>query len=584
MEGLRMKKTRILFSLLALSLVVTGCKNTPSGSVSKTSDTSVTTEGSAPTINGVLDEVSINLGESWNALAGVTATDDTDGDLTAFIEISSIPAIVNNDGVLTPEERGDYFITYSVTNSLNLTTEAYTTLTVLAAKPTERLFREFELSQTKSFDQNGWELVTTGAGVATIDDSQNALIVEIETHSSEPSDIKLVKEGLAFEASTNYILKFHTNVTEFNFTLELYNGETLTKSVPLNFDSAQGIHLATFTVEEAISDAKLAILLSGSANETLPYVVLYLINLLMEDTSGEGNVLLDENFLSAESWGKTTFDGASATLTVADGALSLDMSYASNNNPWTLNLFRNTGQRILRNEMYKVIIDIETEKNQFYELCIEDSRLDWQVRAGFKDGTLTAGTSTIEFTFKASIAIDNVFIKLALGRGSAATNVIKLTRFTFLSMSTVVDSADFTAIYSKVPWILSHDGDGDGSVTTTATSLIYNITAFGNVDWHNKIAFEGITLPANASYKFTYSLKGSTPGKVQFIVNRQGEWNPLINVTQEFTNEAVTYTFEIPQKLFSETKVDIFFQFGGFSENIAPMTIELSEVKIWELV
>ena len=120
-----MKKTRILFSLLALSLVVTGCKNTPSGSVSKTSDTSVTTEGSAPTINGVLDEVSINLGESWNALAGVTATDDTDGDLTAFIEISSIPAIVNNDGVLTPEERGDYFITYSVTNSLNLTTEAY---------------------------------------------------------------------------------------------------------------------------------------------------------------------------------------------------------------------------------------------------------------------------------------------------------------------------------------------------------------------------------------------------------------------------------------------------------------------------
>ncbi len=579
-----MKKTRILFSLLALSLVVTGCKNTPSGSVSKTSDTSVTTEGSAPTINGVLDEVSINLGESWNALAGVTATDDTDGDLTAFIEISSIPAIVNNDGVLTPEERGDYFITYSVTNSLNLTTEAYTTLTVLAAKPTERLFREFELSQTKSFDQNGWELVTTGAGVATIDDSQNALIVEIETHSSEPSDIKLVKEGLAFEASTNYILKFHTNVTEFNFTLELYNGETLTKSVPLNFDSAQGIHLATFTVEEAISDAKLAILLSGSANETLPYVVLYLINLLMEDTSGEGNVLLDENFLSAESWGKTTFDGASATLTVADGALSLDMSYASNNNPWTLNLFRNTGQRILRNEMYKVIIDIETEKNQFYELCIEDSRLDWQVRAGFKDGTLTAGTSTIEFTFKASIAIDNVFIKLALGRGSAATNVIKLTRFTFLSMSTVVDSADFTAIYSKVPWILSHDGDGDGSVTTTATSLIYNITAFGNVDWHNKIAFEGITLPANASYKFTYSLKGSTPGKVQFIVNRQGEWNPLINVTQEFTNEAVTYTFEIPQKLFSETKVDIFFQFGGFSENIAPMTIELSEVKIWELV
>ncbi|OQA78408.1 MAG: Carbohydrate binding domain protein [Tenericutes bacterium ADurb.Bin239] len=579
-----MKKTRILFSLLALSLVVTGCKNTPSGSVSKTSDTSVTTEGSAPTINGVLDEVSINLGESWNALAGVTATDDTDGDLTAFIEISSIPAIVNNDGVLTPEERGDYFITYSVTNSLNLTTEAYTTLTVLAAKPTERLFREFELSQTKSFDQNGWELVTTGAGVATIDDSQNALIVEIETHSSEPSDIKLVKEGLAFEASTNYILKFHTNVTEFNFTLELYNGETLTKSVPLNFDSAQGIHLATFTVEEAISDAKLAILLSGSANETLPYVVLYLINLLMEDTSGEGNVLLDENFLSAESWGKTTFDGASATLTVADGALSLDMSYASNNNPWTLNLFRNTGQRILRNEMYKVIIDIETEKNQFYELCIEDSRLDWQVRAGFKDGTLTAGTSTIEFTFKASIAIDNIFIKLALGRGSAATNVIKLTRFTFLSMSTVVDSADFTAIYSKVPWILSHDGDGDGSVTTTATSLIYNITAFGNVDWHNKIAFEGITLPANASYKFTYSLKGSTPGKVQFIVNRQGEWNPLINVTQEFTNEAVTYTFEIPQKLFSETKVDIFFQFGGFSENIAPMTIELSEVKIWELV
>ena len=227
------------------------------------------------------------------------------------------------------------------------------------------------------------------------------------------------------------------------------------------------------------------------------------------------------------------------------------MSYASNNNPCTLNLFRNTGQRILRNEMYKVIIDIETEKINFMNYVSKTVALIGKCGQVLKMD-LTAGTSTIEFTFKASIAIDNVFIKLALGRGSRPTNVIKLTRFTFLSMSTVVDSADFTAIYSKVPWILSHDGDGDGSVTTTATSLIYNITAFGNVDWHNKIAFEGITLPANASYKFTYSLKGSTPGKVQFIVNRQGEWNPLINVTQEFTNEAVTYTFEIPQKLFSK--------------------------------
>lgn len=67
-----------------------------------------------PVINGVFD-VTIKVGEGFDVMAGVTAYDEEDGDLTGEIVFSGF---VNNNVI------GSYTIGYSVTDSEGATTTA----------------------------------------------------------------------------------------------------------------------------------------------------------------------------------------------------------------------------------------------------------------------------------------------------------------------------------------------------------------------------------------------------------------------------------------------------------------------------
>ncbi|MBC1529867.1 DUF5011 domain-containing protein [Listeria booriae] len=75
----------------------------------------------APVIHG--QDVTFKAGKAFDPLAGVTASDTEDGDITSTIEITA------ND--VNPDVAGVYHVTYSVTDSDGNTTEATYTVTVL---------------------------------------------------------------------------------------------------------------------------------------------------------------------------------------------------------------------------------------------------------------------------------------------------------------------------------------------------------------------------------------------------------------------------------------------------------------------
>ncbi|MBS6887923.1 MAG: DUF5011 domain-containing protein, partial [Clostridium sp.] len=62
---------------------------------------------SAPVISGA-NNITINLGDKFNALSGVTATDKEDGDLTSAIKVA---------GTVDTSKAGEYTLTYSVKDS-----------------------------------------------------------------------------------------------------------------------------------------------------------------------------------------------------------------------------------------------------------------------------------------------------------------------------------------------------------------------------------------------------------------------------------------------------------------------------------
>ncbi len=85
--------------------------------------TPTTADTTAPVISGA-DSVTLTEGDSFDASAGVSATDDTDGDLTASITIS---------GSVDTATASTYTLTYSVSDAAGNTTEATRTVTVEAA-------------------------------------------------------------------------------------------------------------------------------------------------------------------------------------------------------------------------------------------------------------------------------------------------------------------------------------------------------------------------------------------------------------------------------------------------------------------
>ena len=84
-------------------------------------DQSTPTDNTAPVINGVTNK-QIAMGDAFNPLAGITASDKEDGDLTSKIVVS---------GTVDTSKAGVYNLTYSVTDSKGLKTEAIATITVV---------------------------------------------------------------------------------------------------------------------------------------------------------------------------------------------------------------------------------------------------------------------------------------------------------------------------------------------------------------------------------------------------------------------------------------------------------------------
>ncbi|MGL4656794.1 MAG: glycosyl hydrolase family 18 protein [Sarcina sp.] len=78
-------------------------------------------ENTAPVLNGVKD-VEIKVGDKFDPKAGITANDKEDGDLTSKIKVT---------GQVDTSKAGKYTLTYSVTDSKGLKTEAKRVVTVV---------------------------------------------------------------------------------------------------------------------------------------------------------------------------------------------------------------------------------------------------------------------------------------------------------------------------------------------------------------------------------------------------------------------------------------------------------------------
>ena len=192
-----MKKLIAILLTLVMVLSVAACGG-------KTEAPVATAENQKPAISGVQD-ASVEAGQVFDALAGVTASDAEDGDLTTMITVESTPTLDFKGGKATPETAGSYELVYAVTDKAGATAEAYATLTVTKKTGEATVLKEFDFSTVEATDAHGWEAVVDGAE-ATGALKDGAFVIDIVNPGEGDGNVRFVK-SLDVKAGADYKVK-----------------------------------------------------------------------------------------------------------------------------------------------------------------------------------------------------------------------------------------------------------------------------------------------------------------------------------------------------------------------------------------
>ena len=179
-------------------------------------------DNTPPEIAGVKD-TSVEAGTEFDALAGVTATDAEDGDITSKITVTSTPTLEFHNGKVTITNAGTYELTYSVTDKGGETVEAYATLTVTRETGEATVLHELDFSTAKA-DGHGWEASVAEGVNATGELKDGAFVFEISDPGEGDGAIQLKKAGVELKAA-DYRVKIWAKSTKDTYAHILARNE-----------------------------------------------------------------------------------------------------------------------------------------------------------------------------------------------------------------------------------------------------------------------------------------------------------------------------------------------------------------------
>ncbi len=602
-------KKRALALLLALAMLAAaaGCS---SGSSSGTGGNG----GEAPEITGVTDQ-SVQAGTEWNAMEGVAASDPEDGDLTAKITVTSLPELSFSNGKATPEEPGDYELTYTVADAGGQETKAYATLTVTRTTGEAEVFQSFDFADAEP-DTHGWEAKIADGVSAAGEAKEGAFVFDITDPGSGDTDIQLAKGGVALKAA-DYRIKVWAKSTADTYAHLLAYSEK-TEGDPLGgaYNLPIGAEIAPLELNftSAGEDTARFVLNLGkitpnpdNPEDTTPSDFTVTIDKIeIYEITGEQTLTpsYTADFADASAASVSAGDGAAASVNVAgSAAFQIDTYPGSDGGVWSIKAdLALPGAALESGSKYYYKMTLKSEQAQSGECLVESAEQADKARANFYGLSLEAGEeTTITNTFTAENAVSDPVIRMQLGTpGEGVTsNTVTVTALEFgtvegdLDTQKTIDSFSASIAASADPEVLwttyngtDEDNDrGVGTIWTQDGSLFYRIDQGGTVDWHNKLIFghtdNPLTLPADSYFTVEVTAKASKPVSCGFFLNVLGGWDPRISETIDFTTEEQTFSFTTTDTLIMDMDFEMLFQFGSAeTAELGDVTVEISDITI----
>ena len=615
-----MKKIGLIILAVIMAVCLTACGG---DKAPEATEAPAPAENTAPVISGVQDQT-VEAGSEIDLLAGVTATDAEDGDLTEMITIESTPSLTFKNGKATPETAGEYELVYSVTDKGEETAEAYATLTVTKKKSEEKVYKAFDFSTVDVTDNRGWEAKIGEAAEATAELKEGSYVIEIKNPGNGDGDVQLTKGGYALKPA-DYRIKIWAKSTKKTYAHILARNENAEGWETFGgvFNVEIGPEIAplelTFTVAEEGS-AELLFNLGritpnpDNAEDTTPEDFTVTIDKIeIYEISGEETQVptYTADFTKDEGITAEAGDGAAASVAFADGkaTVTIDSYPGEGGGVWSVKANILLGDmKIEKGQKYYYSFKMTAENGQGGEALVESAEKSWECRANFNGFSAAAGEEVeISSVFTAEADVDDPVIRLQIGNapeGAAANSIVisdvvfgkvegdketKKTIDAFMPFGRNTANAE----NADYPWETFNGTDEDnergvGTIWSDNGSFFYRIDNGGTVDWHNKLmcGYNGnpLTLAADSYYIVEITAKATQPVSCGVFLNPMGGWDPRFSEGMDLTTEFQTFRFSTTDTFIMDMDFELLFQFG--SEDLSKMgevTIEFQNVTIYQM-
>ena len=579
-------------------------------------------ENTAPEIIGVADQ-SVEAGSEFNALAGVTASDAQDGDITAKISVTATPELTFKNGKATPDKAGSYELVYSVTDKGGETVEAYATLTVTKQTGEAVVYKEFTFAD-QTVDAHGWTAKVAEGIAATGELKQGAFVFDITNPGNGDGDIQLVLAGMPVKAA-DYKVKVWAKSTANTYAHILARDEQAegwsTFGGAFNVVIGQEIVPLelNFTVpgegstELMINLGKITPNSENPADTTPENFTVTIDKIEVYEITGDEIqtpvYTNDFSSASADALIVSAGDGAAASAAIDGGAAKITIdSYPTEGGVWSIKAdIALPGVTIEQGQKYYYSFKMNAAYGQGGEALVESATLFHEARANFNGFAAAAGEDTIvTAVFTAEANVTDPVIRLQIGNPSegASSNTIVIDDVVFGLVEG--DKETHKTIYafnafgpntanatnSDYPWQTFNGTDEDndrgvGTIWTENDSLFYRIDQGGVTDWHNKLICgygdNPLVLAADSYYIVEITAKANKNVSCGFFLNPLGGWDPRISEGMDITTEEQTFVFETTDTFVTDMNFEMLFQFGSeATAGLGEVTIEILDITIYQ--
>lgn len=579
-------------------------------------------ENTPPEITGISDKT-VEAGQEFNALEGIAAQDEEDGDITSKIVVRAMPELEFKNGKVVPDNAGSYELIYSVTDKGGLVTEDYATLTVTKQTGESVVYKEFDFSDIQPAD-NGWGANIADGVSASGEIKQGALVFDIASAGEGDGDIQLVKSGLALKAA-DYRIKIWAKSTKDTYAHLLAVDEEADewKTFGGAYNVVIGQEIAPLELNftsEGEGSAQILLNLGkitpnpDEPDDTTPEDFTVTIDKVeIYEISGDEtrNPVITNDFSSAKEDAVVldAGDGASGKVTLKDGSAVVEIeSYPTDGGVWSIKSdIILEGVSIEAGTKYYYSFTLNAENAQSGECLVESATKYDANRVHFNGFSAAAGEDTVvSGVFTAESAVEDPVIRLQIGAPSegVTSNTLRIDDLEFGKvegdLQTVKTIDAFMAFGkgtpgetdSNRPWTTFNGTDEDndrgvGTIWVENGSFFYRIDQGGTVDWHNKLICgygeNPLVLEADSYYTVEITVKATQNVSCGFFLNPLGGWDPRISESMDITTQEQTFVFTTTDTFITDMNFEMLFQFG--SEQTAQngeVTIEISNLTIYQ--